>query len=215
VQLCEGLLLPVQLCLTAWTAGQRGQCPAPARSKGGTDVILYASKFDGEPECGCVINVCGRFFLATGIEERFGADIFARLKDDGPISMPHPNTNGPDWLLTEEVRLFTADVPFELGLTLATAFLEGQVCANVQDLQERVTTDVPAAAKTIRHSHILTLHGTADSTMPISNGYAVTEAVKNSSMRVFEGADHGFAKHGPEVVAAVVEHIQRRLQALQ
>ena len=86
---------------------------------------------------------------------------------------------------------------------------------SLQDLQERVDTDVPAAAKKIRHSHILTLHGTADSTMPISNGYAVTEAVRNSSIRVFEGADHGFSKHGPEVVAAVVEHVQRHLQALE
>ena len=88
-------------------------------------------------------------------------------------------------------------------------------CGACRDLQERVDTDVPAAAKTIRHSHILTLHGTADKTMPITNGYAVTDAVENSSMRVFEGADHVFSKHGPEVVAAVVEHVQQHLQALK
>ena len=74
-------------------AGQLDQHSGPAHSKGGTDVILYASQYDGEPEC--IINVCGRFFLATGIEERFGADIFTRLKEEGPISMPHPNSDGP------------------------------------------------------------------------------------------------------------------------
>ncbi len=93
--------------------------------------------------------------------------------------------------------------------------IERHICVSLQDLQERVDTDVPAAAKTIRHSHILTLHGTTDSTMPISNGYAVRDAVKNSNMRVFEGADHGFSKHGPEVVAAIVEHVQQHLQALR
>ena len=84
----------------------------------------------------------------------------------------------------------------------------------LQDLQERCDTDVPTAVKTITHSHVLTLHGTADSTIPIADGYAVTDAVKDSSMRVFEGADHVFSGHGPEVVAAVVEHVKQHLQAL-
>ena len=104
-ELWEGTLPRLQLWRVAWTAGHHDRGPVPARSKGGTDVILYASKYDGEPECECIINVCGRFFLATGIEERFGADIFERLKDEGPISMPHPSKNGPDWILTEEVRM--------------------------------------------------------------------------------------------------------------
>ena len=95
------------------TRGQHGWVPVHARSKGGTDVILYASKYDGEPECECIINVCGRFFLATGIEERFGADIFTRLEEEGPISMPHPNHDGPDWLLTKEVRMVNDDATSE------------------------------------------------------------------------------------------------------
>ena len=93
------------LCYVYCANLQHGGCPASARSKGGTDVILYASKYDGEPECKCTINVCGRFVLARGITERFGADIYSRLKKEGAISMPHPNNDGPDWLLTDEVRL--------------------------------------------------------------------------------------------------------------
>jgi len=98
------MLSPLQLPVIARRQGNTTSVLVPARSKGGTDVILYASKYDGEPECECIINVCGRFFLATGIEERFGADIFMRLREDGPISMPHPSHDGPDWLLTKEVR---------------------------------------------------------------------------------------------------------------
>ena len=74
----------------------------PARSKGGTDVILYAQKYDGDPAT--IINVCGRFNLASGITAHFGEDIFARLKREAAISMAHPNNNGPDWLLTNEAR---------------------------------------------------------------------------------------------------------------
>lgn len=83
----------------------------------------------------------------------------------------------------------------------------------MQDMQDRLNTDVAAAARIIENGHILTLHGTADRVIPISDGFAVTDAVKKSAMRVFEGADHGFSKHGPEVVAAVVEHVQKHLQA--
>jgi hypothetical protein len=78
-------------------------CAHTARSKGGTDVILYAQKYDGDPAV--VINVCGRFDLASGITARFGEDVYARLKLEPAISMPHPNNNGPDWLLTDEARL--------------------------------------------------------------------------------------------------------------
>ena len=74
----------------------------PARSKGGTDVVLYAQKYDGDPAV--IINVCGRCDLATGITVRFGEDIFERLKREPAITMPHPHNNGPDWLLTDEVR---------------------------------------------------------------------------------------------------------------
>ena len=70
-------------------------------SKGGTDVILYASKYDGDPYR--IINVCGRFGLVEGINDRFGEDIHGRLKEERTIPMRHPN-GGPDWMLTEEVR---------------------------------------------------------------------------------------------------------------
>ena len=41
--------------------------------------------------------------IVAGITERFGKDIFARLEQEGAVSVPHPNNDGPDWILTDEV----------------------------------------------------------------------------------------------------------------
>ena len=87
------------------------------------------------------------------------------------------------------------------------------LCVSMQDMQDRLNTDVAAAARSIVHSHVLTLHGTADRTIFITDGFAVTDAVKSSTMRVFEGADHGFSKHGPQVIATVVEHVQQHVES--
>jgi fermentation-respiration switch protein FrsA (DUF1100 family) len=82
-------------------------------------------------------------------------------------------------------------------------------------MQDRLNTDVAAAATAIARSHILTLHGSADRTIPLADGYAVTDIVRtgHAIIKVFDGADHGFSQHGPEVVAAIVEHILEQLQA--
>ena len=75
--------------------------------------------------------------------------------------------------------------------------------------------DVAAAARAIEKSQILTLHGTADRTIPIADGYAITDAVKtgHASIVVFDDADHGFSQHGPELVSTVTKHILQQVQA--
>ena len=93
--------------------------------------------------------------------------------------------------------------------------LRSCLCVTLQDMQDRLHTDVAAAARAIRKSHILTLHGTADSTMPIENGYAITDAMRtgHASIKVFDGADHGFTQHGAEFVATVVQHVLQQREA--
>jgi hypothetical protein len=46
-------------------------------SKAGCDVILYAAKYGDIP---LIINVAGRFDMRLGITERFGEDVFAKVK---------------------------------------------------------------------------------------------------------------------------------------
>lgn len=69
--------------------------------------MLYASMFDGDPVK--IVNVCGRFDLVSGINERFGEDVHIRLQREHAILLRHPN-GGSDWTLTEEVP----------GLSIAT-----------------------------------------------------------------------------------------------
>ncbi|KAL9250645.1 hypothetical protein AKJ16_DCAP00958 [Drosera capensis] len=53
-------------------------------SKGGNDVLLYASKYHDIPT---VINVSGRYKLDRGIEERLGQKFLERIKQDGYIDV--------------------------------------------------------------------------------------------------------------------------------
>lgn len=51
---------------------------------GGDVVLLYASKYHDIP---AVINLSGRYDLKVGIQERFGKDIWEKLKKDGYIDV--------------------------------------------------------------------------------------------------------------------------------
>lgn len=51
---------------------------------GGDVVLLYASKYHDIP---AVINLSGRYDLKRGIEERFGKNVFERLKKDRYIDV--------------------------------------------------------------------------------------------------------------------------------
>jgi len=58
-------------------------------SKGGNTVLLYASKYDDVP---LVCNVCGRFDVQSGVEERFGPEGLERMKREGRIEQPLGDT---------------------------------------------------------------------------------------------------------------------------
>ncbi|KAK4415692.1 hypothetical protein Salat_2676600 [Sesamum alatum] len=64
-------------------------------SKGGSVVLLYASKYD----TGAVVNVCGRYDLKGGIEERLGKDFLETIKKEGYIDV---KTKTGDYRVTEE-----------------------------------------------------------------------------------------------------------------
>ncbi|XP_011093741.1 uncharacterized protein LOC105173627 isoform X2 [Sesamum indicum] len=68
-------------------------------SKGGNIVLLYASKYD---DIGAVVNVCGRYDLKKGIEERLGKDFLERIKKEGHIDV---KTRSGDYRVTEESLL--------------------------------------------------------------------------------------------------------------
>ncbi|KAL8505858.1 hypothetical protein ACS0TY_016909 [Phlomoides rotata] len=66
-------------------------------SKGGDCVLLYASMYHDIP---AVVNISGRYDLKRGIEERFGKNIWERLKKDGYIDVKTKNDG--NYRVTEE-----------------------------------------------------------------------------------------------------------------
>ncbi|XP_050220051.1 uncharacterized protein LOC126670381 [Mercurialis annua] len=59
-------------------------------SKGGDDVVLYASKYH---DIKAVINVSGRYDLSKGLEEKFGKDFMDKIKQDGFFDVKNKEGN--------------------------------------------------------------------------------------------------------------------------
>ena len=72
-------------------------------SKGGNDVLLYASIYDDIPK---VINIAGRLYMDRGIKERFGDGIMDEVRSTGFKTMKSRRSDGTEisWQLTPEVR---------------------------------------------------------------------------------------------------------------
>ncbi|KAG9135597.1 hypothetical protein Leryth_002327 [Lithospermum erythrorhizon] len=67
-------------------------------SKGGNNVLLYASKYH---DILAVVNVSGRYQMDRGIKERLGEDFLERLKKDGFIDMKN-EAGEVEYRVTEE-----------------------------------------------------------------------------------------------------------------
>lgn len=71
-------------------------------SKGGTEVVMYAARHDGDGAGLRIVNVCGRCHLSVGIDRRFDAETLAKLEREGSLQLPHPRTGEP-FTLNQEV----------------------------------------------------------------------------------------------------------------
>jgi pimeloyl-ACP methyl ester carboxylesterase len=68
-----------------------------------------------------------------------------------------------------------------------------------------------AAAASIRHSKVLTIHGTADNVIPIDDGRQMAASIAGSRLVEVEGADHNFRASGgvlQQLVSAVLGFLQ-------
>ena len=126
-----------------------------------------------------VINIAGRFDLKRGISERFGADIFLRIAQEKQLAMEQARDDGVivAWTLTK------------------------------WSLQDRLDTDMRAAAAKIRHSEVLTVHGSKDRVIPVEDSRQWGAHIANHELLVVDGADHSFLmpEHSERMIAAVVE----------
>lgn len=94
-----------------------------------------------------------------------------------------------------------SDEPF---IQLSLSYIE-DVSVAVQDMHERISTDMTAAAASIQHSTVLTIHGTADRTIPMADAEMFAEHIKLHKLKLVDGADHRFTQHADRVIQLAVD----------
>lgn len=187
-------------------------------------MLLYSSIYDDVPN---VVNIAGRFDLQRGITERFGGDIIARLAAEKQLVLTqvcplvqlvpdliradarppafsqrkhlitkHQSTLHQRHSSTDSSGLQTRDDGHTFDWTLTK-----------WSLQDRLDTDMAAAARKIRLAEVLTLHGSADRVIPVEDAYQWGGLITHHELKLVAGGDHNFlaAEHADAVVAAVVE----------
>ncbi|CAK0786160.1 hypothetical protein CVIRNUC_009373 [Coccomyxa viridis] len=150
-------------------------------SKAGTGVILYAADYD---DIARVVNVAGRYDNMRGITERFGDDIFDYLDKHGQMEVSWPSSvpgsgGKKTWILTQE------------------------------DIKNRRELFMEPYAKAIRNSHVLTIHGKADETIPFEDALSYHKQLAKSELVLVDGAGHNFNKstHADVLIQHTVEFL--------
>lgn len=72
-----------------------------------------------------------------------------------------------------------------------------------------MSTDMHAAAISIRKSRVLTIHGTADATIPIEDGRAFAQFIAQHELMEIEGCNHMFGNqaHAEQMIEKVVQYV--------
>lgn len=59
---------------------------------------------------------------------------------------------------------------------------------------------------------VLTVHGSADETIPVEDALEFSKIIPNHKLHVIEGADHCYTSHQAELVSVVLDFIKAALQ---
>lgn len=126
-----------------------------------------------------VVNISGRFFLEKGIEGRLGKDYMKRIKEDGFIDVR--NRKGKfEYRVTEE------------------------------SLKDRLTTNTHEACLSIHENcRVLTVHGSDDRIVSVTEAYEFAKYIKNHKLCVIEGADHEFTSHQHQLASTVLSFFKK------
>ena len=84
-----------------------------------------------------------------------------------------------------------------------------QVVVTHEDIDERANAS-SAFASEIRTSHVLTVHGSADTTVDVENAKRYDESISKHTLKIIEGADHNFngLKHISAIVGSIVGFVE-------
>ncbi|KAL0736071.1 hypothetical protein Bca4012_012281 [Brassica carinata] len=121
-----------------------------------------------------VVNISGRFFLERGMERRLGKDYFTRIKENGFIDVR--NRKGKfEYRVTEE------------------------------SLMDRLGTNTHEACLSIHENcRVLTVHGTNDRIVHVTEASEFAKYIKNHKLCLIEGADHEFTSHQDQLASTVL-----------
>ncbi|KAK9811419.1 hypothetical protein WJX72_003691 [[Myrmecia] bisecta] len=71
-----------------------------------------------------------------------------------------------------------------------------------QDVQNRLSTDMAAAARAIKKSDVLTIHGSADVMVPVEDARLFAACIARHTLLIIDGADHSFTPPHADVLVA-------------
>ncbi|ORX60096.1 alpha/beta-hydrolase [Piromyces finnis] len=165
-------------------------------SKAGSVVLLYAVKYN-IPQ---VINVSGRFDLSTMPSNRFTPAQNKLLKENGEFIWMLYGKHGkkiqtPDGIISEEIKN-NNDLLDNDGEALRE-YVVRQI-----DIERRYAIDMNVIKQiNPENTRILTIHGDADTIVPVENGYLhdkTLSEIKNKegqaihTLQILPGVSHGY-----------------------
>ncbi|KAM6583459.1 hypothetical protein CsatB_010461 [Cannabis sativa] len=81
-----------------------------------------------------------------------------------------------------------------------------------KSMLDRLNTDIHSACLKISDDcRVLTVHGSADKTIPVDDAIEFSKIIKNHKLQIVEGADHRFSDHQAELASIVTEFIKDSL----
>ncbi|KAI4335289.1 hypothetical protein L6164_013950 [Bauhinia variegata] len=129
-----------------------------------------------------VANLSGRYDLKAGLEERLGKDFMERILRNGFIEVKNSSGN-VDYRVTEE------------------------------SLVDRLTISMHEACLQIdKDCRLLTVHGSADETIPVGDAFKFAKILPNNKLEIIEGADHNYTNHQSELASVAVDFIKENLE---
>ncbi|GLJ05580.1 hypothetical protein SUGI_0020680 [Cryptomeria japonica] len=127
---------------------------------------------------GTIINISGRYDLTKGIEDRLGKDFERRINEDGFIDVTNKDGN-VIYRITKE------------------------------SLMDRLQTDMKSAALSIPKScRVLTIHGSKDEIIPITDAFEFDKLIPNHSLHVIDEANHSYTFHRNDLASVVLNFIK-------
>jgi alpha/beta superfamily hydrolase len=78
-------------------------------------------------------------------------------------------------------------------------------------MNERLSLDMSAAVKAISLTEVLTIHGSADTTIPVEDAHSFAQDIKTHSLTVIDGADHSFRNHVDVLTKRITGYLTKGL----